>query len=143
MRMFFDFFLPMVPPTVTQQEHAIRVVKGKPVVYDPPELKLARGKFMALLGREQQRLNRSVMGEPLMPLEGPVRLVTKWVWPSEGGCEDGTWKVTKPDTDNLIKLFKDCMTRVGFWVDDAQVCSEITEKFWGAQPGIYVRIEAL
>lgn len=141
--MSFQFFLPMVPPSVTQQEHAIRVVKGKPVVYDPPELKVARGKFIALLGREKQRHDMSVAGEPLFPLEGPVRLTTKWIWPSEGIRGDGEWKTTKPDTDNLIKLFKDCMTRVGFWKDDAQVCSEVTEKFWGSRPGIYVRIEEL
>ena len=30
-------------------------------------------------------------------------------------------EVTKPDTDNLQKLLKDCMTKCGFWKDDAQV----------------------
>lgn len=38
---------------------------------------------------------------------------------------------------------KDCMTRLHFWKDDAQVASEISEKFWAAVPGIYVRIEEL
>ena len=59
------------------------------------------------------------------------------------GVQDGEWKVTKPDTDNLIKLFKDCMTRTHYWQDDAQVCSEITEKFFGERPGIYVRVEQI
>lgn len=31
------------------------------------------------------------------------------------------WRVTKPDTDNLQKMLKDCMTLTGFWNDDAQV----------------------
>ena len=35
------------------------------------------------------------------------------------------------------------MTKVGFWKDDALVASEITEKFWADQPGIYIRIEEL
>ena len=48
---------------------------------------------------------------------------------------------TKPDTDNLQKLFKDCMTKLGFWKDDARVASEIAEKFWSEVVGIYVRVE--
>ena len=47
-----EFFLAMNPPTVTHQEHKITVVKGKPIFYDPPELKAARQKLMAYLGRE-------------------------------------------------------------------------------------------
>lgn len=137
-----SFFLPMIPPTVTQQQHDIKVVRGKPVVYDPPRLKDARQKFTALLLAQKGRISAS---DYCLPLEGPIRLVTKWLFPiPEGsGHLDGEWKITKPDTDNSLKLFKDCITRTGWWVDDAQVCSEITEKFWGARPGIYVRIESI
>jgi len=35
------------------------------------------------------------------------------------------------------------MTTVGFWKDDAQVTSEIAEKFWAEKPGIYIKIEEL
>lgn len=36
------------------------------------------------------------------------------------------------------------MTRVGFWHDDAQVASEITEKFIVPnRPGIYVLVEEI
>lgn len=49
----------------------------------------------------------------------------------------------KPDTDNLQKLLKDCMTARGFWKDDAQVASEICEKFWAERPGIYICVEEL
>ena len=35
------------------------------------------------------------------------------------------------------------MTNVGFWRDDAQVASEIVEKFWAELPGIYIRAEEL
>ena len=42
-----QFFMPMIPPTVTAQEHAVRVVNGKPVIYDPPKLKAARKKLIA------------------------------------------------------------------------------------------------
>ena len=49
----------------------------------------------------------------------------------------------KPDTDNLVKLLKDCMTKVGFWKDDAQVTRDIVEKFWADIPGIYIRIKEM
>lgn len=73
---------------------------------------------------------------------GAVRLITKWCFP-KGKHPDGAYKTTKPDTDNMIKLLKDCMTKLGYWTDDALVASEITEKFWADVPGIYIRIEPL
>jgi len=59
------------------------------------------------------------------------------------GDEYFVWKTTKPDTDNLIKMLKDCMTTAGFWKDDAIVCSEVTEKFLAFHPGIYVKVVSL
>lgn len=128
-----EFFLAMIPPTVTHQEHKVAVVKGKPIFYDPPELKAARQKLMAYLGKEV----------PEEPYRKGVRLMTKWCFPDDGSHGNGSYRTTKPDTDNLQKLLKDCMTRVGFWEDDALVASEIVEKFWSQVPGIYIRIEEL
>lgn len=138
-----EFFMPMIPPTVTYQEHKVMVRNGKPHFYNPPELKAAKQKLTDNLGRHA----------PPDPLSGPLRLMTKWIWPVPEpeakqarelvGEDWAIYKQTKPDTDNLIKLLKDCMTRCRFWRDDAQVASEITEKFLGLRPGIYVRIEEL
>ena len=44
-----EFFMAMEPPTVTQQEHKITMVNGRPVFYDPPELKAAKEKLIANL----------------------------------------------------------------------------------------------
>lgn len=127
-----EFFMPMIPPTATHQEKKWRVVKGKPVSYDPPEVLAARSKLTAHLAGHM----------PERPLEGAVRLVVKWCFP-RGRHRDGEYRVTRPDTDNLNKLLKDCMTAVGFWKDDAQVASEITEKFWAEIPGIYICAEEI
>lgn len=36
------------------------------------------------------------------------------------------------------------MSDLGYWIDDAQVSSEVTEKYWVTEvPGIYVKIERL
>lgn len=131
--MEFHFFMPMIPPTVTHQEKSIHVVNGKPIPYEPARLKAARSKFTANLSKHR----------PMAPMNGPVQLVVKWLFPFSGGHHDGQWKTTRPDTDNLQKLLKDCMTAVGFWKDDAQVCSEIVQKFWAVHPGIYIEVGEL
>ena len=80
---------------------------------------------------------------PDKPFGGPVRLLVKWCFPSDGRHADGEWKTTKPDTDNLDKALKDEMTRLRYWYDDAQVASEISEKFWADVPGVFVKVVAL
>ena len=47
--MRLEFFLPMRPPTATHQEKQVRVVNGKPVFYDPPQVLDARAKLTAHL----------------------------------------------------------------------------------------------
>ena len=90
-------------------------------------------------------LRRQVKYEPVEPLEGALQLVCKWCFPLDKGRRhrDGEYKTSKPDTDNLQKLLKDCMTDLRFWGDDAQVASEVTEKFWADIPGIFVQIRPL
>lgn len=127
-----EFFIPMIPPTVTYQEHKVAVVNGKPVFYDGPELKTARQKLTAYLSKYK----------PTQRYESGIRLIVKWCFP-RGKHKDGEYRITKPDTDNLQKLLKDCMTDCHFWKDDALVASEIVEKFWAEIPGIYIRIEEL
>ncbi|MGN0508692.1 MAG: RusA family crossover junction endodeoxyribonuclease [Ruminococcus sp.] len=132
--MKIQFFMPMIPPTVTAQEHKVAVRNGKPQFYDPPEVKDAKLKLTAALAKNKNYER---------PLCSPVRLMVKWLFPVTGSHKDGEYKFTRPDTDNLQKMLKDCMTLCGFWKDDALVVSEITEKFWADNPGIFIRIEVL
>lgn len=128
-----QFFMPMIPPTVTAQEHQVAVRNGKPHFYNPPELAKAKEKLCANLA----------MHKPERKLEGALRLVVKWCFPVTANHKAGEYKITRPDTDNLNKLLKDCMTQVGFWNDDAQVASEICEKFFSDITGIWIRIDEL
>ena len=130
--MKLEFFLSMIPPTVTAQEHKVTVRNGKPRFYDPPAVTQAKQKLQAALSGHS----------PTSPLTAAVRLTVKWLFP-KGRHANGEYRITRPDTDNLQKMLKDCMTRCGFWKDDAVVASEITEKFWADVPGIWIRIEEL
>ncbi|MBE5775284.1 MAG: RusA family crossover junction endodeoxyribonuclease [Clostridiales bacterium] len=132
-----QFFLPGPPPTTTDQEKRIGVSKktGKPYVYADDNLRRAKVYFRDSLAAHQLPA----------PLDGGVRLIVKWLFPlpADGSHHSGEYKLTKPDTDNLQKALKDTMTRLGFWKDDAQVCSEVSEKFWSDIPGIFIHLEDL
>lgn len=129
-----EFFIAINPPTSTAQMKQVRVVKGKPVFYDPPAVKAARNMLSAHLA----------IHRPDKPMSGPVSLRVLWLFPKGKSHKNGEWRITKPDTDNLQKLLKDCMTRCGFWKDDAQVVSEAVEKRWADDPcGLYIEVNEL
>ena len=128
-----NFFIAIHPPTATAQERKVKVINGKPIFYDPPAVKSAKELLSAYLAQHR----------PPQPLTGGLSLRVLWLFP-RGAHPHGAWRTTKPDTDNLQKMLKDCMTRVGFWEDDAQVAREIIEKRWSDEPcGIYIEIEPL
>lgn len=129
-----DFFMAMKPPTATAQEHSVKVIGGKPVFYDPPNVREAKELLMGHL----------IKYRPDKPLKGAVELTAMWLFPKGKSHKHGEWRITKPDTDNLQKLLKDCMTSAGFWKDDAQVVSEKVQKRWSDEPtGIYIEIREL
>lgn len=130
--MKIEFFMAMDPPTCTHQEKKVTVVNGKPVFYDPPDVKAARMKL----------IDHLLKHKPKKRIDAGCRLMVKWCFP-KGSHRDGEYRITKPDTDNLQKLLKDCMTTCNFWKDDALVASEIVEKFWSEIPGIYIQITEL
>lgn len=82
--------------------------------------------------------------QPALPLDGPVLLGVKAFMPipksmprrKAEAAEAGSVRPTsKPDLDNLVKQIKDCMTRMGYWRDDAQVVGFLeTGKFYSTRP---------
>ena len=131
-----QFFLPMKPPTTTHNAKELHAYMkgGKPcaVLHDSAELKAARAKLHAYLAPPCTRSARA--RREASAAGGQVVLFPR-------GRPDGSWRTSKPDTDNLEKALKDEMTRLHFWHDDAQVCSEIVEKFWSDPCGVFVRVE--
>ena len=131
-----EFVLLMDPPRVTEQQHRIgaRKANGQYVVYRDPRLTRTMTAYF-------EELDPYI---PDAPMEGPLLLEVEWGFPCKKKAAGGTWKITRPDTDNMIKLLKDCMTRLGYWHDDSQVCKEILTKRWSADVGyIRIKVEAL
>ena len=133
--MIISFVIMGDPPTATAQEKQVRVINGKPIFYEPQKVKEAKRQLINSLMAVKER--------PESPLMGPIRLSVIWMFRIKGKHKDMEWKTSKPDTDNLQKLLKDCMTKTGYWGDDAQVVSEVVEKRWAVCPGIGFKIETI
>lgn len=131
--MSLEFFIHVNPPTATAQEKQVRAIHGRMIFYDPEPVKAARKLLTTCL----------MPFKPEKPFEGPLQLTAIWLFPIDSTHKVGEWRTTRPDTDNLQKLLKDCLTRCGFWKDDAQVVREIVEKRWSDHPvGIRIIIQS-
>lgn len=135
MKRSIEFFEPCQVPTVTAQMHKVVVgMDRKPRFYDTAELKAARSYFFDMAVRGNVR---NIM------LQGAVELTVQFIFPADGRHPEGTYKTTKPDTDNLQKAFKDALTKAGWWKDDCQVAAEHVYKTYGKIPGIHCRAEEI
>ena len=128
-----EFFVSIDPPRTTQQQHRVSSARGYPVFYDGENLETAKKMLAVVLSTHR----------PREPYKGPVELTVEWRFRANRPHKDREWKVTRPDTDNLDKLLKDIMSKLGYWQDDAQVVREVIEKMWAKQPGIYIKIREL
>ena len=130
------FKLKMIPPTATAQQKGEQIVGGRIHHYKKKNVRQAE----AIL---RDALLPYVPAEPIM--DKPIRLDVKWFFPFPKSAKKhrpgwARWKITRPDTDNLNKLLKDVMTDMGFWKDDALICSETVDKYYSDEPGIMIWI---
>ena len=125
-----EIFIPGKPPTATAQQKG-RTRSG--VWYKPAKLKAAEDWYMwGLTGKT-----------PPAPLSGPIVLRVDFIFQASREHKAGTPKITRPDTDNMVKLLKDCLTHAGFWEDDAQVFDETIIKYYDHEPGVRIFIRRL
>ena len=123
------FFMLMRIPTVTAQEKQINKKTG--TLYTPGKVADVKEKYLAHLESHK----------PKRVFFPPVSLRVCFMFHSDK-VEQPTFKTTKPDTDNMLKLLKDCMTVKGFWKDDAHVAIEEISKCWVSGPeGILIEVE--
>ena len=122
-------------PKGTSQEKRVRVIKGKPVFFYPKGSNVATAEAEFLTALKPFR--------PKAPSDKPIKLTIWFAFDTKNKKLWGQPKPTRPDTDNYLKLFKDCMTTVGFWKDDAQVVDERVFKTYAEGATIMVRWEEI
>lgn len=93
-------------PTATAQQKGERICNGRIHHYIKPEVAAARSLLESILGKYA----------PEKPVTGPVKLRSVWCFPTTAKHTNGEPHTSRPDTDNLVKLLKDVMTTLGYWI---------------------------
>lgn len=134
------------PPTATSQQKNVRVlhrekiVKGQktmqhvPIFFDPAHVEKAKQMLAAQFAKYR----------PGMKYQGPVYLRLLFLFQHPGSHkkalrETTIAKHTRPDLDNLQKLFIDAISPL-FFEDDNQVAEITAGKYWSPTPGISLEI---
>lgn len=124
--------VPGQPPSVTHQSGTR--IGSNHHTYKTPEL----------LGWERRIRDAAWYKKPEKPFSGPVLLIAWFFYETKDKKKRGTWKESKPDTDNMLKTPKDVLESLGFFEKgDQQSCMEIVGKQWcdeGQEPGMYLTI---
>jgi len=129
-----QFFMPLerIPTVTHQQGSRSAIVKGKIVHYKSTEYEEAIGILLGALSQHR----------PDKPIEPPVELTTLWYFGTKNKNRNMMLKITKPDEDNLVKGFRDCLERLKFVKCDQHIAVSHTWRFWTTGvPGIYVDIK--
>lgn len=120
--------LPYMPTTTSQQKGYNRL-SGH--FYEKPQVRDARKLYEGNL----------MSFRPTSPLCGPLKVSVTFTFPTKTKKQQGQPKSTRPDVDNIAKLFLDCCTRCRYWFDDAQVADLHIAKRFDASASIDLTIE--
>lgn len=139
--MELDFNIKCIPPKTTAQSttRIFKTKSGRMFIGKTEKGKSVREELISLL----------MPFAPEQPIKVPVELVIQWKYPfnksetKKNMAKGKIWCDKRSDCDNLAKFFNDCLTRLGFWLDDSQVAILHFEKFYCAEPGISVKIKEL
>lgn len=128
--------IPIEPPKSTHQANlrVLRSKSGKMFVG-----KMRNNKVSAWVDMARPFM---VSGKPDKPSEGPLRVYIrlyysppKYLLPKFNKCKTIV-KITKPDCDNVVKVILDEFTKLGYWLDDAQIWCLCVEKYWSKEPSV-------
>ena len=136
-----EFTIPCNPPKATAQSTSrifYNKKTGKPFFGKNDKGRATRNELLTLL--EPYR--------PSTPIRTAVCLTVHWDYPHLKNTPkkylDKIIPCSKrPDADNILKMLCDCLTRLGFWLDDAQIVKLNFEKNYSPNPHIYIKIEKI
>lgn len=111
-----------LPPEPQRRGKIIRIGKFSKIGRTERQ-ELAEGQLISVLSNHR----------PEKPLTGPLYMKVIMFLPIPKAfsrikttrAQSGKFQPDKkPDMSNLLKHLEDCMTKIGFWDDDAQLCAE-------------------
>ena len=87
-----------------------------------PEVQAAKDRIMAACWDHK----------PTEPHKGALRLDIVYYYPigSKAKKYIGAYKITKPDNDNMLKGYQDCLGDLDFFLNDAQIAITHAEKYY-------------
>lgn len=142
MRHEFIMRFPEGMPKATSQEkgetikYMIRGGKRVPYIQHYTKDNVVSAARSFILQLKQHRPERAYEGKLSLFVVFYFDVKNKKLW--------GTYKDTRPDLDNYVKLLNDQMTRCHYWKDDSQVVELHVIKRYAEEASIFVQItEAL
>ena len=122
----------MAKMPTTNQQKGVKNINGKLVTYDRKGTK------------NQELVMNLVQNRPKVPFLDkniPLKLSVTFFYAIKQNKKWGLPKTTKPDLDNLLKNLQDYMTKLGYYVDDSQICWLEVKKFFSEKNLIQVEID--
>jgi Holliday junction resolvase RusA-like endonuclease len=152
--MVIEAFIDCHPPTATAQHKSVRardagfrlnrrgrlVAKHTLAFFEKGTVAAARAQLTALFGKSS----------PARAMPPPIRLTIVWTfyWNKgelakrlKGKLPAWVPMTVSPDGDNLAKMAKDVLTRLGYWRNDAHASDERFIRGKGDRPGIHLIVE--
>ena len=111
------------------------------------KVKFTPKKQSSFMGVVKLFAQTAMRGHP--PLDGPLQMVViaVYAWPKSWSAAKrarpgARWKVSRPDTSNIVKIVEDALNTV-LYGDDAQIADSRTIKVYGDVPRCEVRVRGL
>lgn len=127
-------------PTKTTHQSALRILKGKGGKMFVG--KYQKSEFRNWLQEFKLKIKNSI---PSSPLTGPIEAEIEFYFPynksaSKKIIDAESWKITRPDLDNMEKSIFDCLTEQGFIEDDSLICRKLSIKKYSPKPRIVIKL---
>lgn len=107
--------------------------------YEKPEISRQREEY-----RQAIRAFLRVFREKPPRIRGPVKLSVAFYFQTVDRPKWGSYKITKPDCDNAVKLLQDCLADEHFFdVGDQQIAEISISKFWSDRAKVSIDISSL
>lgn len=136
MKLLNEMVIKGTPSTRTAQQKGVSCVRNHPHFYEKAEVTLAK----------QELAFGLKLYAPKQPYEGALYIKVMWLFDKKSlkKSEFNTFRVERPDLDNMAKGLFDVMTDLGFWYDDNQLAQVKLTKGWSRDyPGLFIQIHSL